>query len=166
MPEQQSIVADLVEGAIAGAIATWLMGKVTTLMYEREDESARAREDAARHGTTSYEVAAEKLAGAVERPLAKSERQRYGQVVHWGLGIGAGAAYAVLRNRAPRTALGRGLAFGAAFWLVMDEVLTPALGLTPGPRAFPWQTHARGLAGHLALGATADATLSVMNDAM
>ena len=31
----------------------------------------------------------------------------------------------------------------------VDEGLNPALGLTPGPDRFPWQAHARGLAGHM-----------------
>jgi hypothetical protein len=35
------------------------------------------------------------------------------------------------------------------------------LRLTPGPAAFPWQTHARGLAGHLAFGVVADTPLDV-----
>ena len=34
-----------------------------------------------------------------------------------------------------------------------------SLGLTPGPRAFPWQAHARGLAGHLVLGLATEGVL-------
>jgi hypothetical protein len=37
-----------------------------------------------------------------------------------------------------------------------------ALRLTPGPKAFPWQTHARGIAGHLSFAAAADAALRVL----
>jgi uncharacterized membrane protein YagU involved in acid resistance len=84
-------------------------------------------------------------------------------VIHWGLGIVAGAAYGALRPRLPRRARAGGLTFGAAFWLAVDEALTPALALTPGPRAFPWQTHARGLAGHLTFGLVADAALRVLS---
>lgn len=46
----------------------------------------------------------------------------------------------------------------------MDEGAVYALGLTPGPANFPWQTHARGLAGHLVFGAVTDATLSLLED--
>jgi uncharacterized membrane protein YagU involved in acid resistance len=81
------------------------------------------------------------------------------------LGIGAGALYAVLRPRIESAALARGLAFGAAFWLLMDEGAVYALRLTPGPTAFPWQAHARGLAGHLTFGAVADATLGALQPA-
>ena len=36
-----------------------------------------------------------------------------------------------------------------------------ALGLAPPPTKFPWQTHARGFAGHLALGAVVEAAFDV-----
>jgi uncharacterized membrane protein YagU involved in acid resistance len=53
--------------------------------------------------------------------------------------------------------IGSGIAYGAAFWLLMDEAALTLLGLTPPPKEFPWQTHVRGLAGHLVLGATIEA---------
>jgi uncharacterized membrane protein YagU involved in acid resistance len=93
-------------------------------------------------------VAAERLAGLLGRRPSQRRLARFGVVIHWGLGIVAGAG---------------GLTFGAAFWLAVDEALTPALALTPGPRAFPWQTHARGLAGHLTFGLVADAALRVLS---
>jgi uncharacterized membrane protein YagU involved in acid resistance len=49
--------------------------------------------------------------------------------------------------------IGSGLAYGVLFWAAMDEGANTALKLTAPPNRFPWQTHARGLAGHLALGA-------------
>ena len=62
MRDDRTALTDAVDGAVAGLLATWLMGKATTVLYERENASARAREDAARGGKTSYGVAAEKLA--------------------------------------------------------------------------------------------------------
>ena len=55
---------------------------------------------------------------------------------------------------------------GAGLFIVMDEIVAPLLGLTSGPKAYPWQAHARGLAGHLALGATTDASLKLINKAV
>jgi hypothetical protein len=141
-------IRDLAAGAAAGALATWAMGKVTGHLYEHEDRRARRREDRARRGRIAYEVAAERLAGLLGRRPSQRRLARFGVVIHWGLGIVAGAG---------------GLTFGAAFWLAVDEALTPALALTPGPRAFPWQTHARGLAGHLTFGLVADAALRVLS---
>jgi hypothetical protein len=165
MAERRSAVADMIDGAIAGAVATWVMGKVTTYLYEHEDKAAREREDRARQGKTSYVVAADKAAQLAGAKLSEDERQKYGSAIHWALGIGAGALYGVLRPRMESAALARGLAFGTAFWLVMDEGAVYALGLTPGPTAFPWQAHARGFAGHVTFGAVADAALHVLQPA-
>jgi uncharacterized membrane protein YagU involved in acid resistance len=56
-----------------------------------------------------------------------------------------------------------GTAFGTAFWAFLDEGMVPALGLTPGPTAFPWQAHARGLVGHLTFGTVTDGTLRLLD---
>lgn len=162
MRRSQTVVTDLVLGTVAGAAATWLMGKATSYLYEHENPAAREREDRAREGKTAYGVAAEKAARTLGTELSEDERKKYGSAIHWTLGLGAGALYGALRPRMENLAFARGLLFGAAFWLLMDEIATPGLGLTPGPRVFPWQTHARGLAGHLVFGAAADATLEAL----
>ena len=162
---KHSLVADLIDGAIAGAVATWVMTQVTTALYEREGAAARQREDEARHGETAYGVAAERAARLAGAELSEEERKRYGSAIHWALGVGAGALYGALRPRSEAASRAGGLVFGAAFWLLMDETVTPALGLTPGPTAFPWQTHARGLAGHLVFGTVANATLAAVQRA-
>jgi hypothetical protein len=158
-----SLAADVLKGAVAGAAATWAMGQVTTFLYEREDPRARRREDEAREGKTAFGVAAEKGAALAGRDLSDPERQTLGAGVHWALGIGAGAAYGAMRGRVPGADLAAGLLFGTVFWAVVDEGANVALGLTPGPRAFPWQAHARGLVGHLAFGVAADASLRALD---
>lgn len=124
---------DLFKGAIAGAVATFVMGKVTGYTYQHEDSVARRR------------------------------RRQYGAAIHWALGIGAGAAYAVLRRRFQGLGSTAGAAFGTLFWTILDEGMVPALGLTPGPAAFPWQTHGRGLVGHLTFGTVTDGTLRILD---
>jgi hypothetical protein len=162
-PDRHGIGEDLIKGAIAGAVATWVMGKVTNVLYAREDRWARRQEDDARGGKTAYGVAAEKAAGAVGTTLGDKQRERLGSAVHWALGIGAGAVYGVLRRRFDTIGRTAGVGFGTMFWAAVDEGLVPALGLTPGPRAFPWQTHARGLAGHLTFGTVTDGTLRLLD---
>jgi hypothetical protein len=158
-------IGDLVRGALAGIVATWAMGKVTTYLYEREDPEARKREDDAREGKTAFGVAAEKGAAIVGAGLTDEEREKAGAAIHWALGAGAGALYGALRGRVPGVDAGAGLLYGAAFFLVMDEGGNVALGLTPGPRAFPWQAHARGLAGHLAFGVAAEQAMRILDRA-
>jgi hypothetical protein len=165
MKTQRNIMLDAARGALAGAAATWVMGQVTSLLYEHENPRARDREDRARGGETAYEAAAERMAGLAGRPLGDDDRKRAGEALHWALGTGAGAAYGALRGRVPGVGAAAGLAFGALFFLIVDETVTPLLGLTPGPSAFPWQTHARGLAGHLVFGALADGALALTEPA-
>ena len=160
---QHGIREDLIKGAIAGAVATWVMGKLTSELYDREDRWVRRQEDDARGGKSSYGIAAKKAAQALGTSLNDTRTEQAGSVIHWALGMGAGAAYAVLRRRFHSVGRIAGVGFGTAFWAVVDEGLVPALGLTPGPRAFPWQTHARGLAGHLTFGAVTDRTLRLLD---
>ncbi len=156
---------DLVTGALAGAVATWVMERVTTYLYEHEDPVARQREDEARHGKHAFAVAAEKTAGLAGVCLSKTQQQKLGMAFHWGLGLGAGALYGALRRRVGWLDWGQGAAFGFLFFLLIDEAMNAALGLTPPPRAFPWQAHARGLAGHLVYGVVADTALDAFDRA-
>lgn len=158
------IIAILVvlSGIAAGVVATWIMTRVTTFMYERENKAARAREDSARGDKTAYDVAAEKGAGIFGKTLTAKQRGRWGMAVHWTLGIAAAVLYAALRTQLASPDLRHGLLFGFLFWLIMDEAMTPLLRLTPGPRAFPWQTHVRGLVGHLVFGAVVELTLTLL----
>lgn len=133
------------------------MDQVTTLAYEREPKRARDREDDARGEKTAYVAAADKLG------VPEAQQEAVGNAIHWSLGVGAGALYGILRNRSRRLGLGSGLAYGVAFWLVMDETANALLGLSPPPQRFPWQTHARGLAGHVVLGGTIEAAFDLVD---
>ena len=143
---RRSLALDLLLGAAAGAAGTFLMDRFTTLAYERESKATQEREENARGDKTAFVKAAQKL-GAPEE-----QQEALGQAIHWSIGVGAGALYGVLRNRMRKLGLGSGLAYGAVFWLLMDEGANTLLKLTPPPQRFPWQAHARGLAGHLVLG--------------
>jgi uncharacterized membrane protein YagU involved in acid resistance len=160
MSARKHLLTDVALGVVAGLAGTWVMNRVTTFLYEREDPRARQREDAARHGQTAYGIAVEKAAAAVGAgPLPQEQQQKLGQALHWALGVGGGALYGALRGRVPAIDAGQGLAYGTAFWGVVDEGANTALGLTPPPAAFPWQAHARGLAGHLAYAVVIDSVL-------
>jgi hypothetical protein len=164
MRRDRSLLADMAFGALAGAAATWVMDKATTVMYEREGEEARRREDEARGDKTAYGVAAEKAAHVAGRELSQKQRQRYGSGVHWALGAGVGALYGAMRPRVPWASLGFGTLYGVLFWLIVDEGANTALGLTPPPGEFPWETHARGLGGHLVYGVTAEAAMQLAEE--
>lgn len=158
-----SVGADMLKGAVAGVAATWLMNKATTWMYEREAADTRKKEEEARGGGTAYANAAGKAAGALDVELTDSQRKTAGTALHWVLGTTAGAAYGVARNRWPSVARAGGLPFGVGFFLTMDELMNPLLGFTPGPQAFPWQAHARGLGGHVVFGLATEGVLQALD---
>jgi uncharacterized membrane protein YagU involved in acid resistance len=81
------------------------------------------------------------------RPVAKA--------VHHGLGMAWGPVYCLLRPPWRHAPPRRGLVAGAALSLVVDEGLTPALGLSAPNRAYPAATHLRGFLAHLVWGAAA-----------
>jgi hypothetical protein len=161
--DTEPVLVAVLKGAVAGLAATWVMDRVTTLLYERENPDARRREDQARGGKTAYGVAAEKAMALAGRRISDEGRERAGAAVHYLTGAAAGASYVLLARKFPELKESYGAAFGAAWFLAVDELANVALGLTPGPRAFPWQAHARGLAGHLVLGVTTDATLRLLH---
>lgn len=162
MPGSDRLARDVMLGALAGAIATWAMGRVTTYLYDRQDPGAREREKAV-SGKPAYEVAAEKAARLVGLSPSEDDLRRAGQALHWGLGIGAGAIYGALRRRVAGADAAQGLAFGLAFFLVMDEFVNTVFGFAKPPQAYPWQTHARGLAGHLVFGLVTDTSLDLLD---
>ena len=144
---RRSLGRELAKGAVAGAVATAAMDIATRLLREREAPETRRREQRA-GGVMAAETTA--------KPAPA-------RALHWALGIGAGALYAALRPRFAGFDIGRGLGFGTGFWLVVDEAVTPLLGLSASPGAFPWQTHVRGFAGHLIFGTITDSTLDALD---
>lgn len=140
------------------------MDQFLRFTYDRQSSAVRRRETEARRGVPALEVLAERLAGSAGNDLSEEERQTGGTVLQWAMGIGSGVLYAALRNHIPGQGIRRGLAYGAAFSLVVDEGLTPLLGLAPGPVSFPWQTHTRGFVGHLVFGVAAEVVLSALEE--
>jgi hypothetical protein len=137
------------------------MDKVTTLIYERQPESLKRRESKARGGKFAYEVAAQRGAKLVGRKLSTEQRKKIGGAIHWSLGVTSGALYGLIRNRSRLLGIGSGVAYGLAFYVLVDEAGLATLGISPPPNAFRWQTHARGLAGHLVLGGILDGVFDV-----
>lgn len=154
-----------VKGTLIGLAAGGALDLVSTAIYEREDRATWLAENLARKGRPVYEVAVDQFARAAGRRLTRSQRRVWGWRFHQAFGVLGGVGYAVLRRRHPRIGAGMGLLFGAAFFLLGDEVLMPLAGWSPGPRAFSWKVHARGAVSHLAYGVAAEATARVLDRA-
>jgi len=66
----------------------------------------------------------------------------------------------------PKVTTGAELPFGAAVWLVADEVAVPAFGLSKPPWKIPLSTHAKALVSHFVYGLTTDAVGRVVRRAL
>lgn len=161
------VTSGLLKGAIAGAVGVWVMDRLTWYMYKNEDPLAYKQEKLAQvEGKYAAHAAASKLTKAANVQL--DDRQLYvaGKTIHYLLGILPGALYGAYRHRVKGVGAGKGLLYGAGLFFLVDELIAPIMGIASGPLAYPWQAHARGLAGHLALGATTDASLKLINKAV
>jgi hypothetical protein len=148
-----SIRRDAIRGAVAGAAATWLMDRLTTGMLQLQPPAVTAREEAAqRNGKSSVANLVDRFEAETGITVPEKRRPLIETVVHYLLGIVPGAIYGVVRRRVPLARIANGLGFGAAIFAVNDEYANAALKLSGPPRAYPIQTHFRGLAGHAVLG--------------
>lgn len=182
--EARDIVKDALLGAAAGAVAAWATQETTAYLYKHEDREAKSQEQEARRRHLAHEktvdqapgiveqggvsgltsgasVAVERAADLVGKELSEEGREKIERTLGYGMSMIVGAAYALVRNRVPRVALGNGLAFGVMLWLMIDEVGNTALRLTPPPGKYPWPTHRRGLAAHLVFGIVTETALSL-----
>jgi hypothetical protein len=88
--------------------------------------------------------------------LQESEKKPAGAVVHYAFGTVTGGLYGALAEVSPQVTMAAGLPFGAAFWLLADEIAVPVLGLSKGATEYPISTHAYALASHFVYGMTAE----------
>lgn len=160
---EESFTGDLLRGAAAGAIATWVMGKATTWFWDHESAASRAKYKELTGGKYVPDRAAEKLENLAGLHPSKEQHQMLAQANHWAVGIGAGIVYSLIKRQNKKVSTGRGLLFGAAFSTLFDEGLITLTGLAEPPQKYPWQAHARGLFGHLIYGVIADAALNVLD---
>ena len=159
-----NVLKEVVKGAIAGATSVWVMDMITWYMYRNEDPEAHRQEKKAQKGGKYVAiVAADKIANAVGARMNSKQEYIAGKTVHYLLGIMPGALYSVYRHKVKGLDKGRGLLYGLGLFILMDELIAPLAGLSSGPTAYPWQAHARGLAGHLAVGATTDTAVRALD---
>jgi hypothetical protein len=101
-----------------------------------------------------------------DHKLTRGEKKIAGPAVHYILGTGVGGLYGAAAEMAPKVTAGKGLPFGAAFWLVVDEGAVPLLGLSKGPTAYPLSTHVYALSSHFVYGLTAEVVRRAVRKAM
>ncbi|WP_324273492.1 hypothetical protein [Blastococcus brunescens] len=150
-------------GAAAGAVGVLAMDVATWAMFRRESSRDLLREKRARvFGKDTAHAVVRQVTRAVGSDAGSDEPNGAGIAVHYRLGMGPGAVYAVQRRRWVRT--GGGALYGLLLFVVDDELAAPLLHLAGAPNAYPLIAHVRGLVGHVALGMVTEATLRAMED--
>jgi putative membrane protein len=172
---EQNVLKGVVSGVIAGLAATFVMSQVQTLLLKVTGQekgkngspSSNARgknknpEGNLKTESHEAEPATEKVASAIAEnvlhfDLKKRGKKAAGEAVHYAMGAASAAVYGGLAELMPEVTTARGVAFGAAVWVVADEALMPALGLAKPPTEYPFSTHACALASHMVYGFTTD----------
>ena len=153
----------VLRGLVVGLCATQALDWVSIALYEGESRKTRERENAVRGQRHAYERAVDMMAQRFGRRLSDEQIGKWGWRFHKLFGVLSGPGYLALRRLFPRLRRGGGLLFGAAFFLVVDELMGPLARLTPGPLSFGWKVHARGAAAHLAYGVAAETTARLLD---
>ncbi len=141
---------DVLAGAIAGGAAVWLISKMDWSLSHAGRKSSTAS------GMDPAHAAAGKAAAAAGVRVGNPRENPAGLTVHYGIGIGAGALYGLLRGMAPAVTAGRGSVYGIANFILGDEIGAPAMGLAKGPLDYAARDHAKSALAHIVFGVFTD----------
>ena len=153
----------LLKGILIGIVATQALDWVGSAILEKESDETWDAENATRGGKQAYEVTVSKIANGIGFKLTREEEQVWGWRLHKTFGVLGGLQYLSLREKNPKIAAGLGLAYGASFFLLADEILIYLFKLTPGPQNFSWKVHARGAIAHTAYGVAAESAARALD---
>lgn len=154
---------DLLKGALAGLVATWVLDRVDWYLYDREPEHSRRRTWAVRpeHKDPAHYIASRASVALGGPPIPQDHPA--GIAVHYAIGVAPAALYAAIRERFRAVGAAYGLGYGLAMWVLEDEIVNPAMGAAAPPHHYPWRPHARGLVAHLAYGMTTEVVLRALD---
>ena len=92
----------------------------------------------------------------LDHHLTKSGKETAGAIAHYAMGATSGAIYGAVAEVVPAATVAEGLPFGAAVWLIADELVVPAAGLSKDTHEYPPSIHAYAFASHLVYGLTTE----------
>ena len=150
-------------GALGGLIASWVMDEFQEVWSAAEKriskEGPKTSEEQSQ--SANQEPAPVKVVVAAERAVlnrepSESDKKIGSQVVHYGFGTAMGLLYGAFADKIPTVRAGGGTLFATSLWLGADEIIVPALKLSPPPADSPMKTHIYGLASHLVYGLTVE----------
>jgi len=149
-----NVVKGAVAGLIGGLIASFVMEKfqmlIQPMMQSEGDEKANEEEP-------STEKAASAISENVfDHYLTEEEKPVAGEAVHYAMGGTSGMIFGAVSEIVPEASAAAGLPFGTAVWLIADDAVVPALGLSKPVSDRPLSEHAYALSSHLVYGLATD----------
>lgn len=149
------LLTDAVIAATAGFAGTKSMERFNMFTYENiESDADRQREDAVRPGPPP-KLAVQRLARKVAGiELSDDQAMKAGMAVHQLAGLSWTPIYMLLRRGYGWRPVTAGLTTGASMSLLVDEVVTPAIGASAANADYPISTHVRAFIAHLLYGLT------------
>jgi putative membrane protein len=186
--QKSDIWKGLAAGVVSGLAASWVMNQFQSAwgkLAEGVDKPHGAQ--SLQHGTPQHGVgrelqergreesddnAAVRTASIISEEIFdrelknKEEKEIGGAIAHYAMGATSGAIYGAAAEFLPEVTIGTGLPFGAAVWLVADEGLVPALGLSKSPTEYPLSKHAYALASHLVYGVATELVRNAVRRAL
>ncbi|HKP86526.1 MAG TPA: DUF1440 domain-containing protein [Blastocatellia bacterium] len=173
---ESNVWKGLAAGVIGGLAGGFVMDQFQSLWSkltadEKDSERAHSPKQSGRKSDARQEQQSDgeldppatvKLASAIsenvfDHELSEDEKEPAGQAIHYGFSLVTGGIYGVAAEIEPEAAVGAGAPFGAAVWLVADEITVPLVGLSKGPTAYPLSKHAYSLASHIVYGVATEA---------
>lgn len=173
----KSVAKGMAAGLIGGLAASWVMNQFQMMLSKalegrEKPHGAQSLQDGSpQHGAgaelrergleDARDNAAERTANMIaakvfDHELSKSEKHVGGEIAHYAFGATTGAIYGAASELLPEVAVGAGLPFGVAVWLIADEIVVPALGLSKSAGNYSVSKHAYALASHLVYGVATD----------
>jgi hypothetical protein len=133
-------------GGVAGAVATYVLDVVGTLIYT---ERIAQREKEIQKKSAAY-LMAEKFLRRLDLEPTDADIKRAAPILHWLFGITSGMIAGAL---ATRTGVRSSLVVAGGMF-AFDEVGLSLVGAAAPSTRYPWQTNLRSLVGHATYGAS------------
>jgi len=167
-----NILKGVVAGLAGGLLASWTMNQFQAAwmrliagndkphgaqsLQPSEGSQGDQSQDAKEQDDATVKTAKVISRNVFGHELQESEKRTAGAAVHYAFGTATGGLYGALAEVSPPVTAAAGLPFGAAFWLLADEITVPMLGLSKGPTGYPVSTHVYAFTSHLVYGLTTE----------
>ncbi|HVZ17741.1 MAG TPA: DUF1440 domain-containing protein [Terriglobales bacterium] len=144
-------------GMMGGLVASWVMNEFQSGVSKVEESWQKSSHQPQPERQSSDPPAtarfAQRLGYAIlGRDLTPDEVKIAEPVVHYAFGAFSGGFYGLVSELVPSARKGTGILFGAALWLIADEIAVPKLRLSKSPAEYGPKVHAEALASHLVYG--------------